>query len=38
MNEFALSLQGPRAALTEASGHEIDPGDGGQLRIARRYD
>ena len=28
MNEFALVLQGPRAALTEASGHEIDPGDG----------
>jgi hypothetical protein len=28
MNEFALVLQGPRAALTEASGHAIDPGDG----------
>ena len=25
MNEFALVLQGPRAALTEASGHGIDP-------------
>jgi len=27
VNEFALVLQGPQAALTEASGHAIDPGD-----------
>jgi hypothetical protein len=27
MSEFALVLQGQRAALTEASGHAIDLGD-----------